>query len=157
MISFGYISGYQARAADNLWLTNDDRMFFRAVLPVMIENEQLLDNMILTDYINHIDSYLKTLPAVSQEEFRDLLNILSSPGKVVLTGIWGRWDNANAKNIEQFLERWRSSSLALLRKAYSSILNLSAMKWYDMERSWPNIGYPKHPYGEQLITPHNNF
>ena len=138
-------------------LTIAGRAFIAAILPAIVSAPALYDKLVLTQTINHIDHYLKTLPIATQQEFRNLLTILSSSGKGFLTGVWGSWEKAGIKKIHRFLERWRTSSITLLRKAYNSLINLCLMTWYGMDIAWSAIDYPGAPFAQQLITPPNHF
>ncbi|WP_263078960.1 hypothetical protein [Endozoicomonas sp. Mp262] len=138
------------------WLTREDHAFFSATLPVII-GAPLAEHKVLNLFIHTIDTYLKTLPPISQQEFRDLLALLTSPIKGAITGVWKKWEHASRHAIEHFLEGWRTSSLELLKKAYGSLINLSLMQWYGLEQSWPDISYPGPPYKHQLITRPNNY
>ncbi len=134
-----------------------DKTFFAALLPAIIDDSLIHKPRHLQRYIDHIELYIATLPPVNQQEFQDLLTILHSPVRGLVTGVWTSWENTTPQQVNQFLERWRTSSIQLFKKAYSSLLNLSLMKWYDLPIAWPAINYPGPPYQSHLVTPPNHY
>jgi hypothetical protein len=56
---------------------------------------------------------------------------------------------ASAEDIARFLERWRHSSIALLRSGYQALHELVMAAWYGNAQSWGRIGYPGPPTGFQ--------
>ena len=129
-------------------LRDSDLPFLRALVPVMLEGAvapaqmpQAVDGTLQSlDYALH---------RVSPEMLKltvQLFDVLALPlTRGPLTGVWGRWENASAEDIHQFLERWQNSSISLLQMGHASLLQLVMMAWYGRPESWAHCGYPGPP------------
>ncbi len=138
-------------------LREGDRTFLQAVAPVMLKGalpedaaaRQLgIDNMLV--YIDIAIFNLGPHNTKQMIELFDLLNFGLSRG--LTTGVWSKWDKASEAEIENFLNRWRESSLSLFNLAYNGINKLMCATWYGQPASWDKIGYPGPLYPELLIT-----
>lgn len=138
-------------------LREGDRTFLRAVAPVMLKGalpedttarQLAIDNMLA--YIDIAIFNLGPHNTKQMTELFDLLNFSLSRG--LTTGVWSKWDKADEKEIENFLNRWRESSLSLFNLAYNGINKLMCATWYGQPASWDQIGYPGPLYPELLIT-----
>lgn len=86
------------------------------------------------------------LSAAAQKELGELFALLGfAPARVLLAGLWPRWEEASAADIAAFLEGWRTSRLGLLRSAYAALHDLVLGAWYGTPEAWPAIGYPGPP------------
>ncbi len=86
------------------------------------------------------------LSAAAQKELAELFALLGfAPARVLLAGLWPRWEEASAADIAAFLQGWRTSRLGLLRSAYAALHDLVLGAWYGMPEAWPAIGYPGPP------------
>ncbi len=149
-------NGFQWQA-----LRPSDRVFLSAVAPVMLKGalpedpkaRKLAINNILT---NTDAGIFKLGPhnAKQMKELFDLLNFGLSRG--LTTGVWSNWDKASEQEIENFLNRWRESSLALFNLAYNGINKLLCATWYGQSTSWQQVGYPGPLYPDVLITKPSN-
>ncbi|WP_085580898.1 MULTISPECIES: twin-arginine translocation pathway signal protein [unclassified Pseudomonas] len=134
-------SGYAA-------LRSNDLPFLRALIPVMLDGAVAADKMAaaVEDTLQSLDHGLDHLSPEMLKLSRQLFDVL---GMVVtrgpLTGIWGSWENAEPEAVRHFLERWRNSSLSLLRMGHSSLLQMVMMAWYKRAESWAHCGYPGPP------------
>ena len=138
-------------------LREGDRTFLRAVAPVMLKGalpedtaarQMGIDNMLV--YIDTAIFNLGPHNTKQMKELFDLLNFGLSRG--LTTGVWSKWDKASEDEIENFLTRWRESSLSLFNLAYNGINKLMCATWYGQPASWDQIGYPGPLYPELLIT-----
>lgn len=86
------------------------------------------------------------LSAAAQKELAELFALLGfAPARVLLAGLWPRWEEASAADIAAFLQGWRTSRLGLLRSAYAALHDLVLGAWYGTPEAWPAIGYPGPP------------
>jgi len=138
-------------------LREGDRTFLQAVAPVMLKGalpedtaarQVGIDNMLV--YIDTAIFNLGPHNTKQMKELFDLLNFGLSRG--LTTGVWSKWDKASEDEIENFLSRWRESSLSLFNLAYNGINKLMCATWYGQPASWDQIGYPGPLYPELLIT-----
>lgn len=129
-------------------LREDDLPFLRAVIPVILAGAVEPGDMsaAVAGTLENIDSGLSQVSPALLKLTRQLLDVCASAlTRGPLTGVWGAWDNASAGQVEQFLLRWRDSSLDLLRQGHSALLQLVLMAWYSRPESWARCGYPGPP------------
>ena len=55
------------------------------------------------------------------------------------------WNQASEAEVRACLDRFRGSSLTLLRSAYGALHQLTFAAWYGNPDSWAQIGYPGPP------------
>lgn len=128
-------AGYQA-------LREDDLPLLRALIPVVLAGTQATPEQVL----HSLDHKLAALSPAMLKLSRQLFDVLSLPlTRGPLTGVWGNWANAGDAQIEAFLQRWRDSSLDLLRQGHASLLQLLLMAWYERPEAWVACGYPGPP------------
>lgn len=129
-------------------LRETDLPFLRALIPVLLDGAvpaaqmpKAIDGTLQSlDYsLDHLSPELLKL---TQQLF-DVLALTITRGP--LTGVWGRWENASAEDVRQFLARWQDSSIALLRMGHESLLKLVMMAWYSRQEAWAHCGYPGPP------------
>ena len=86
------------------------------------------------------------LPPAAQRELGELFALLGvAPARFLATGVGASWSTAGAGDVAAFLERWRTSGIALLRSAYDALHQLVLAAWYGNPRAWSAIGYPGPP------------
>lgn len=129
-------------------LRSSDLAFLRTLIPVMLSASVTAAAMPsaadatlhkLDDNLNHLSPELLKLT-------QQLLDVLAMPiTRGPLTGIWGRWENASAEQVRQFLDRWQNSSLSLLRMGHGSLTQLVMMSGYETPELWAHCGYPGPP------------
>lgn len=86
------------------------------------------------------------LSAAAQKELAELFTLLNiAPARVLLAGLWPRWEDASPAEIAAFLQGWRTSRLELLRSAYAALHDLVLGAWYGNPDAWEAIGYPGPP------------
>jgi len=129
-------------------LRASDLPFLRAAIPVMLDGAMegvSLPNAVdqTLQYLDHNLARLSPQMLKLTQQLFDVLAMAVTRGP--LTGIWGRWENAEADSVRHFLERWKNSSLNLLRQGHSSLLQLVLMAWYSGAESWAHCGYPGPP------------
>ncbi|MFT0865254.1 twin-arginine translocation pathway signal protein [Pseudomonas sp. CAM1A] len=128
-------AGYQA-------LRNDDLPLLQALIPVVLAGTQASTEQVLQS----LDHKLAALSPAMLKLTRQLFDVLTLPlTRGPLTGVWGSWTEATDAEVEHFLERWRDSSLNLLRQGHASLLQLLLMAWYERPEAWAACGYPGPP------------
>ncbi|CAK13254.1 hypothetical protein [Pseudomonas entomophila] len=128
-------SGYQV-------LRDDDLPLLQALIPVVLAGTQASTKAVLES----LDHKLAALSPAMLKLTRQLFDVLNLPlTRGPLTGVWGSWDNATGAEVERFLDRWRVSSLNLLRQGHASLLQLLQMAWYERPEAWAACGYPGPP------------
>lgn len=129
-------------------LRNSDLLFLRALIPVMLDGAVAVEKMptAVAETLHRLDNGLNHLSPEMLKLTRQLFDVLGmSITRGPLTGIWGSWENASAREIRHFLDRWENSSLSLLRMGHSSLLQMVMMAWYSRAESWVHCGYPGPP------------
>lgn len=149
----------EAPSNDESWkvLRPADRDFFTAIIPVVLKGtwpesaeQQLLS---MNEIMLNIDTALFNLGPHNQKQMIDLFNLLNfTPSRGLTTGVWSKWPEASEADIEQFLNKWRESSLGLLNLAYNGISKIIIAIWYGMPKIWDKVGYPGPLFPEILIT-----
>jgi hypothetical protein len=135
-------------AAGYSTLRDSDLPFLRALIPVVLDGSLtgMTVNSALDGTLQSLDFGLARLSPEMLKLTRQLFDVLAMTiTRGPLTGIWGRWENADAAQVSHFLQRWQNSSLNLLRQGHSSLLQLVLMAWYSREQSWAHCGYPGPP------------
>jgi hypothetical protein len=100
--------------------------------------------------VDSIDAMVRNLPAPTQAELRDLLDLIGmAPARLLLAGFWSDWHEVPPAEVDAALNGWRTSRFALLRSAYCGLHELSTAAWYGDPGSWPRIGYPGPPEVER--------
>jgi hypothetical protein len=131
-----------------LFLEPDDRLVLAVITPVILDGviDTNLSDQNLLNYLKDFDYSLSLLPMTQQEEFRELLMLLTSLiGRVVVAGVWSSWNQVSASEIDQMLNSWRNSFIDLMKVAYTGLKELSYATWYGNPDNWSGIGYPGPP------------
>lgn len=144
------LSGCSASASANgfMALRDSDLPILRALIPVMIAGSlgHATVSQAAEDTLRGIDFSLAALSPEMLKLTRQLFDVLAlGITRGPLTGVWGRWENASAEQVREFLQRWQNSSLDLLRMGHGSLLQLVGMAWYASPNAWAHCGYPGPP------------
>ena len=129
-------------------LRSSDLAFLRALIPVMLAGSVATAAMpeAAKDTLNKLDDNLNHLSPALLTLTQRLFDVLAMPvTRGPLTGVWGRWENADAQQIRHFLQRWQNSSLNLLKMGHGSLVQLVMMSWYESPQAWAACGYPGPP------------
>ncbi|MBT8767853.1 twin-arginine translocation pathway signal protein [Metapseudomonas boanensis] len=129
-------------------LRDSDLPFLRALIPVMLEGAVTPAQMpqALEGSLQSLDYSLHRLSPEMLKLTVQLFDVLALPlTRGPLTGVWGNWEKASAKDVRQFLDRWQNSSIGLLQMGHASLLQLVMMAWYSRPESWAHCGYPGPP------------
>ena len=89
---------------------------------------------------------VSALSASAQRELAELFALLAfAPTRMTVAGVGSPWPEATEEEISRFLERWRNSSLDLLKSGYLALHDLTFGAWYADPLTWAGIGYPGPP------------
>ncbi len=131
-------------------LDADAQAILGAVVPVLLDGALPADpvarHAAVADTLRGIDVAVAGLPPSAQEELRQLFALLAlPPARLALARVSSPWPEARTEEVRAFLDRFRGSSLDLLRSAYGALHQLTFAAWYGNPSSWPRIGYPGPP------------
>ena len=131
-------------------LDADAQAIMGAVVPVLlagtlpagaVERRQAID-----DTVRGIDIAVAGLSPNAQDELRQLIALLAlPPARLAIARVSEPWNQASEAEVRAFLDRFRNSSLTLLRSAYAALHQLTFAAFYGNAESWPRIGYPGPP------------
>jgi hypothetical protein len=131
-------------------LDADAQAILRAVVPVLLDGA--LPTAVkerqaaIADTVRGIDVAVTGLPPAAQEELRQLFALLAlPPARLALARVAKPWNEASDADVRAFVDRFRHSSLTLLRSAYGALHQLTFAAWYGNDTSWSRIGYPGPP------------
>lgn len=86
------------------------------------------------------------LPVAAQAELGQLFDLLSLPPvRIAVARIDAPWAEATPEQVRACLDRFRGSSVQLLRAAYDALHQLTFAAWYGNPQAWGPIGYPGPP------------
>ena len=125
------------------------RAIFAAIVPVMLDGalpEGAEAASARRDALQSIEATIGGLPPAARDELADLFSLLDfAPTRCLVAGVWSSWTEASTEAIAAFLDRWRTSRLALLRSGYAALHQIVLGAWYAQPRAWPAIGYAGPP------------
>jgi hypothetical protein len=111
-------------------------------LPVAAEAKRLA----VADTVRGIDVAVSGLAPSAQDELRQLFALLAlPPARLAIARVSEPWSQASEADVRACLDRFRRSSLTLLRSAYGALHQLTFAAWYGNPASWARIGYPGPP------------
>jgi hypothetical protein len=131
-------------------LDADAQAILGAIVPVMLAGA-LPDaagarRQAITDTLRGIDTAVSGLPPSTQDELRQLFSLLSlPPARLAIARVSEPWNRASEAEVRACLDRFRGSSLTLLRSAYGALHQLTFAAWYGNPAAWTRIGYPGPP------------
>jgi len=136
--------------ASLLVLDADAQAILGAIVPVMLAGALPVAaearRQAVADTVRGIDVAVSGLSPNSQDELRQLFALLAlPPARVAIARVSAPWPQASETDVRACLDRFRGSSLSLLRSAYGALHQLTFAAWYGNPASWPPIGYPGPP------------
>ena len=131
-------------------LRDKDAAILSAVAPVVLKGafpvepqprREALDRLLV-----QIDTFLSHSSEYAHGEFKKLFDLMYLPvTRVLLTGLWSRWETASDADIEDFLLGWRDSFINDLRMGYAQLTQLTSLVYYSDPASWTADIYPGPP------------
>lgn len=135
----------QAAAQGFGFLRDADLALFRALAPVVLEGLPL-DAALVDDTLHGIDRLLARSEKASRDALVQLLDLLHlAPARWLTTGVAAGWDAATPDDVRGFLERWRSSRVALFNIGYGGLVRLVGTGYFATPRGFASTGYPGPP------------
>lgn len=139
-------------------LREQDRVFLRRIAPVMLSGALPADDLAraqgIESMLRYLDTAIHNLGPHNEKQITDLFMLVDMRiTRGLATGVWSTWQDASDADIEQFLNRWRDSSISLLRLAYNALNKLMAATWYGQPTAWSAAHYPGPPHANILVTP----
>lgn len=131
-------------------LREKDAVIMSAIAPVVLKGNFPTDpvarQQALDRFLVNMDAFLAGSSEFAHAEFAKLFDMLYlAPTRVLMTGIWSRWENASETDVEQFLIGWRESSFNLFRMGYTQLTAITSLVYYTAPESWTPAMYPGPP------------
>ena len=128
----------------------DGQDILHAIVPVMLAGALPQAPAAHAAAIAHtlvaVDTAVGGLPAAAPAELAQLFNLLSLPPvRLAVARIDAPWAQASPDQVRACLDRFRGSSVQLLRAAYDALHQLTFAAWYGNPQAWVAIGYPGPP------------
>ena len=128
----------------------DAQAIMGAVVPVLLAGTlpegAVKKRQAIADTVRGIDVAVAGLSPTAQDELRQLFALLAlPPARLAIARVSEPWNQASEAEVRAFLDRFRGSSLTLLRSAYAALHQLTFAAFYGNAESWPRIGYPGPP------------
>jgi len=147
-----WLRGPHAPAGDATMrvLDADAQAILNAIVPVLLAGA-LPDaadarQQAVAATVRGIDTAIAGLAPSSQDELRQLFALLAlPPARLAIARVSEPWNRASEAEVRACLDRFRGSSLTLLRSAYAALHQLTFAAWYGNPASWERIGYPGPP------------
>ena len=149
-------SEVEQESHDYQFLTLDDRLLLWAIIPAYLDGALPVEEINLRfELLHSIDSAISLLPQSTQDELRELLDVLTHQlGRAFLANVWTSWNSTGANQVEEFLKRWRESFITLLRAGYLGLHQLIFGSFFAESFAWQAIGYPGPP---ELLMPESFY
>lgn len=137
----------QAIAQGFAFLRDADVVLFRALTPVVLGDALPADaavrELLVAETLKRIDDACFLLEPNAQAEVIKLFDLLHMRvTRWLTTGVGAPWAEAEAADIEHFLERWRGSSIGAFNAGYRLLTKLVAASYYAIPSSRTLSGYP---------------
>jgi hypothetical protein len=131
-------------------LDADAQAILQAIVPVLLAGALPVateaKRAAIAETVRGIDVAVSGLAPSAQDELRQLFALLAlPPARLAIARVSEPWDRASEADVRACLDRFRTSSLTLLRSAYGALHQLTFAAWYGNAASWSRIGYPGPP------------
>ncbi|WP_227519783.1 hypothetical protein [Mangrovitalea sediminis] len=154
----GTVAHASGATAEYRFLTRDDLVLLRALVPVIVApglpQDPTARQAAIDGTIARMDQGIYFFGPANQHELRKLFDLLNfSVTRVTLARVWSSWDNASPEAVNAFLNRWRDSNIGLFNKAYIGLTKLTNVSFYGYRTNWHLSGYPGPPQPELQTLP----
>lgn len=124
-----------------------DRVILGAVAPIALGNAFPQDREAALDtFLPQVDSFLFSTSTANHAALHQLFDLLDlGVTRVLLTGVWGSWENLSDEQVDDFLNGWRNSSMNQLRLGYAQLTQVLSLVWYAQPANIPTSIYPGPP------------
>lgn len=128
------------------FLRDGDLSLFSALIPVvlgdMVHSQSHNYQALVVNILKNIDGACASLAYKAQSEIYKLLDLLN--GRVtrwLTTGVWDRWQQAGSTEVNNFLQRWQSSSIGPFNAGYRVLSKLVAVSYFGLPEAQAQSGY----------------
>lgn len=128
------------------FLREEDLTLFVALIPVvlqgMIQTQTPNYQALQINILKNVDGACASLAYKAQSEIYKLLDLLN--GRVtrwLTTGVWDRWQQAGSTEVNNFLQRWQSSSIGPFNAGYRVLSKLVAVSYFGLPEAQAQSGY----------------
>lgn len=137
----------EAAAQGFAFLRDADVGLFKALIPAVLgdvvqagdSHYQALE----THVLKNVDGALSNLGSPAQAELVKLFDLLHLRAtRWLTTGVWAEWRDATPADLQDFLNRWRGSSIGAFNAGYRVLTKLTCISYYSLPESWRFSGYP---------------
>lgn len=136
----------QAMAEGFAFLRDADVVLFRALTPVILGDALPSDERreaLVAETLARLDGACALLEPTGAQALLKLFDLLHMRvTRWLTTGVSAPWDEASTADIEQFLQRWRGSSMEAFNGGYRFLTKLVASSYYAIPSTWQQTGYP---------------
>lgn len=124
-----------------------DRAILGAVAPIALGNAFPQDRQAALDtFLPQVDNFLFSTSTANHAALHQLFDLLDlGVTRVLLTGVWGSWENLSDEQVDDFLNGWRNSSMNQLRLGYAQLTQVLSLVWYAQPTNIPTSIYPGPP------------
>ncbi len=140
------------------FLREQDIKVLTALIPVVLADSFPKDDSAaeaIAAVLQSIDQFVFATGPSSMAAIQELFDLLSMPpARWALCRLWSDWPQASAAELEAFLQRWRGSSVGLLRAGYGGLAKIITVGWYLLPQSWSATGYsaPEHEPADVVVS-----
>lgn len=132
------------------FLTADDIDLFEALLPAILgaalPGQPGARRRVIAGTVERIDAGIHKFGPANQKELRQLFDLLNfSLTRITIARVWSPWPRVTTGQADEFLERWRSSSIGLFNNGYMALTKISNVAFYGYRENWHLSGYPGPP------------
>ncbi|MAR91751.1 MAG: hypothetical protein SV765_03265 [Pseudomonadota bacterium] len=132
------------------FLRQKDAIILSAVAPAVLQGNFPTDpatrQPVLDRLLVDIDRFIQHTSAETQKLVHELFDLLYlAPFRMLVAGIWPRWEAASEAQVLGFLERWQTSRFNTLRQGYVLLTQLPTLMYYDQPANWTDDIYPGPP------------
>ena len=97
----------------------------------------------LTELMQRIEGFIRTLSDPTQTELTQLLSLLpTTAGRWGIAGLSVPWETASVAETTAALQSMRTSGIALKQQAYLGLHDIVCASYFSGEDSWGVLGYP---------------
>lgn len=142
----------QGDASAQPWqfLSDEDVVLWQALVPVLLAGrlaeapEARAEEIAGT--VRRVDGAIARFSPAKQAELRQLFDLLHlGVSRALLAGVWSSWSRAGTEDVAAFLDRWRTSRIAVFNQGYAALAQLGAVAFYIDPEHWVASGYPGPP------------
>jgi len=132
------------------FLEDKDVTLITALLPAIIgsnwpentEHQTLATSAALIS----ADQFIFRLGDFNKGEIRKLFDLLHfTPSRILVTGIWAKWEDITPAQAQGFLQSWKTSRFSLLTGAHNALSDILAFSWYSNPKNTAHLGYSGPP------------